>query len=502
MRVGIDLGTTYSLVSRVNHQGVPVVFPDAMNASLFHTASVVHVAGKYALVGQLVEELLEDAPDLPVSRRSKLLIGREETALTDLEGRAWSPEAIGALVLRKLIQDVKAFEDEPIEGGVVTVPAQFDDAQRRGVREALAMAGLGGFELHDEPVAASMYYGANLAKGEETLFVYDLGGGTFDATVVQVSPDGVHVLATEGSNRVGGIHIDERIVDQVAETVRRRFGSDPLADPHAALALRRFAEQVKLRMTQRAGGPVQRSLLVGGRGVEFALTRAHFEELARPLIDETLAVSKRCLEGAGLTWPMVDRVLLVGGASLSPLAEVALARASGKPREQLVRRQPHQAVALGAALLAGRSTREGLPSIEQRISSYELGIRTRHRRTGQLGFETLIARNAPLPARAEKTLYTSREDQTRVVLEILQRKGEEDEPRSLGVFAFGPIDRPHKNHPIRVELGYDIEGLVRVTAHDPESGKSFERVLSDKAMQVSARLAVQRDWIEGLPVNP
>jgi molecular chaperone DnaK len=204
MHVGIDLGTTFSLIARVDARGIPVLFPDRHEAERFKTPSVVHIGPEGALVGQAVEELLEDAPELPVSRFVKLSMGREEPAFVDHLGRAWPPEAISALILKKLARDVAADTDEPIDGAILSVPAHFNDPQRQATRHAGELAGLKVIDLVEEPVAAATYYGAHTAPAGSTILVYDLGGGTFDATILHVDARGLYVLATDGVSDLGG----------------------------------------------------------------------------------------------------------------------------------------------------------------------------------------------------------------------------------------------------------------------------------------------------------
>lgn len=500
--IGIDLGTTFSAIGHVNAQGLPALFPDYHDASAFRTPSVVHIGTEGALAGDIVEERLEDEPTLRVARFAKLRMGTGETVYVDELGESWSSEAISAIILRKLLRDATAFGDDAPGSAVVTVPAQFGDAARRATKEAAAMAGLVDVRLIEEPIAAATYYGLR-ARNEETLFVYDLGGGTFDATVLHAAPDGLYVLATSGSERVGGKRFDEALMEMVAEQFRREHGIDPMSDPTAAHQLRRFAERLKIRLGRPGRGQIAQTLLLCGRTCDVVLTRSQFDKAIGPLLEETLEACERALKGSGLSWSTVDRVLLTGGSTLLPAVQRCVQSASQKPADRFLVHQPHQAVAFGAALISAESAKadSGTPKLLQRIATTELGLRIRDPRNGEPGVQPLIKRNMPLPARYTGTFYTTRPDQRRLILELVQRKNEDSEPVSLGHFSFGPITRPRKNYPVEVTLSYDVEGLVQVVARDPASGQQMEHILEDTTQSGMATVARESQRIQRLRLN-
>lgn len=500
MNVGIDLGTTFSMISHVNPHGVPALFPDVHDSNQFQTPSVVHIGSLGGLVGKSVEDLLEDEPATPVARFAKLHMGSDEIVYRDHRRREWKAEAVAAIVLKKLLRDAQAFANEEVAGAVVCVPSQFGDAARRATRDAAILAGLGGATLVEEPVAAATYYGLSDSRTERTLFVYDLGGGTFDATLMQASPKGLYVLATDGARDIGGKRFDEKIMGAVAEEFRRTHGIDPIADPASHVQLRRFAERVKIQLGKPGKGQVRQSILLCGKPYDFLMTRTQFEVLIAPLVEETLSVCKRCLTSASLGWNAVDRILLVGGSTLVPCVQQRVREVSGKAGDQVMQQQPHHAVSYGAALIAARTGgSSAAPSLVQRIASYDLGIRVWDALLGKPGVNVLIRRNTPLPAKAKTTVYTTRPDQTRMILEIVQAKGT-DEPVSLGNFAFGPITQPRKNYPVEISVAYDLEGLVKIAARDPRTGQEMERMLEDPAQAETARLARLRELVSSVKI--
>lgn len=497
LTVGIDLGTTYSLAAYVSERGVPTLIPDRLDASEFRTPSVVHVGEAGCLVGQSVEVLLDDEPGLPHARHFKLAMGENRGAYADGSGREWWPPALSALVLRKLMQDIEAFANEPVQGVVITVPANFDDAQRRATRDAAMLAGIGRVKLMDEPVAAATYYGFSERDGDQTLFVYDLGGGTFDATVLQSGDEGLFALATSGNRQLGGKWVDDILADYVLTEFERQHGHRP-ADAASRQQVRRFAEDAKLQLSRPGKNRVSRTLLVGSHALDFVITQDHFDQLIDGLVGKTLEVCAEALERAGLSWGMVDKVLLTGGSSLLPLVTRKLAAASGKSPESLVCRQPHQAVAFGAALLSRQVfSAAGGDTRLQSICSHDLGIRAVDPKTRQPTVKVLVGRNTPLPARARTTFFTTRDDQRRMIFEVVQAQGEGEEriERSLGHFAFGPITQPRRNYPVEAELGYDLDGMVTVRARDPATGDELHRELDRDAQSMDPALALQRDWI-------
>jgi molecular chaperone DnaK len=483
MFVGIDLGTTFSLIARVDAKGTPVLFPDRHEAERFKTPSVAHIGPDGALVGNAVEELLEETPGLPVARFVKLSMGREEAVFVDHLGRGWHPEAISALILKKLVRDASAFTDEPIEGAVISVPAHFHDKQRQATRHAGRLAGLNVVDIVEEPLAAATHYGANSAAAGETMLVYDLGGGTFDATVLHVAADGLYALATEGASDLGGKNFDEAIMGLIAGQFRQAHRYDPLQDPIASAQLRRQSEAIKIKLSLPGRGEVHTSLLLGGRTQEFHLARGQFEQATRPLVERSLEVCERALRAAALDWAALDLVMLAGGSTLLPAVEATLRRVSDKPADRVRRHLPHMAIAYGAALLAAqRGDAVRSPRRVQRITAYDLGCRVFDPATGRPVVDTIIARNSPIPARATRTYYTSRADQARIILELVQARSPEAdvEPTSLGYFAF-PLDRPRKNFPLEVSFGYDELGMVTVLARDPDSGREVQRDFVDEA---------------------
>jgi len=479
MITGIDLGTTFSLISYVNAQGHPALCPARNDPKRFLTPSVVHIGSRGCLVGQLVENLLEEEPALPICRFAKLSMGQPgATVFRDHEGVTYSPEAISALILRKLKLDAEAATGERITGTVITVPAHFNEAQRQATIAAGRLAELPVLGLVEEPVAAATYFGLGTRETERTLFVFDLGGGTLDATVLQATPEGLFVLATEGSTNLGGKNFDELIMDIVREQFRVQHRAEPGSDAESQQRLRKFATAAKMELSEPGRGVITRSLLLSGQTLRVTIHRAQFEAAAEPWLEAAQVVCEDALKAAGMAWQSVDEVILTGGSSLVPCVERKVRDISRLPQARVRREQPHAAIAYGAALLAEQfhgQRRTAAPPLRQTVTTNELGLRVFDPEQKRAVFHPLIEKNMPVPVSAKQTLYTLKDEQASLAVEVLQRKDRHSAPETLGDFRFGPIASPAKNYPVEITLGFDESGRVTVAARDLRTGATMQR---------------------------
>jgi molecular chaperone DnaK len=266
----------------------------------------------------------------------------------------------------------------------------------------------------------------------------------------------------------------------------------------------RFARETKLALGKPDVSQVRRTLLLAGRTLEIVITRAQFDQLVAPLVERTIEVAERTLAAGGLTWSLVDRVLLTGGSSLLPLVGDVMRRRSGKSGDTLVCRQPHQAIAFGTGIVAAarRPRDAGAPAaVIQPVSSYDLGLRIQEARSKAPAFQVLIPRNSPLPARNVAMFYTTRDDQRRMMVEVIQRKDASAPVSSLGHFGFGPIANPRKNYPIEISFAYDVEGVVTVSARDGQTNQQVARVMSAEEGALDHVLLEQRAWVQKIRIN-
>lgn len=485
MIVGIDLGTTFSLVSYVNTKGVPVLCPSRRDPQRFQTPSVVHIGERGCIVGDLLEELLLEEPALPICRFAKLSMGQpDKTVFTDHAGRAYTPEAISALVLKKLKDDAEAACSESITGAVITVPANFNDAQRQATINAGRLAGIPVLGLVEEPLAAATFFGLNTRGGERLIFVFDIGGGTLDSTILSATPEGLYAIATEGADNIGGKNFDELIMDLVADQFRGQHGFDPRGDAEAAQRLRLFATQSKIALSEPGNAVISKPLILAGKSLRVTFSRSQFETAAEPWLEACQEVCERALKSQSLSWDDIDELILTGGSSLVPCIERKVREMSGLQPGRIRREQPHASIAYGAALLAEQfhgQKKTAAPPLKQQVTSNELGLRIFDPKERKPVFHAMIEKNVPVPAAIKQTFYTQKADQTSLTIELLQRKDPFTPPETLGQFAFGPLSKPGVNHPVAIEVGYDGTGRVAITATDGRTGESVAREFSKQA---------------------
>lgn len=503
MNVGIDLGTTHSLISYINSQGIPTIFPDRFDASLFQTPSVVSIHENHAFVGHAAEEASEESSEISSARFMKLKLGRYDRAEANSQDKTWPITALLGLVIRKLLLDAEIFSHEPIESTVIAVPPQFNEAERKAVLEAASIAGMhNNASLIDESIAAAMYYGLRLS-GDQTLMVYDLGGGTFDATILKTSSNGLFVLATSGLPEIGGKFFDQRIRDILLDLLKAEGAVQAATEAERDPWFWKFAEELKIKIGRAENGRISKSLFIGGYPLEFILTRRLFEDMIRADIEKTIQTCRECLKTASLGWEKIDRILLVGGSCLLPLVQTRIREESGKSSDRNLIEQPHYAVAYGAAQyadqLAGKN--QGVPLLKQGCASQSLGIMVKDPKSGEIKFSPIIHRNSPLPASAKRTFFTHHSKQHRIVLELAQVESENTEPESLGHFIFDGIRHPRKNYPVEVTLDYNIDGTIVARAYDQVNGQEMKHTVSNSEQIEQVDILKWRDRVTKMVIN-
>jgi molecular chaperone DnaK len=505
MRVGIDLGTTYSLVSRMDAEGRPVLVPDYSEPEIFHTPSVVHLAQNAAFVGHMAEALLEQDPKIHVIRFFKRLMGVPEPVCYDDNGGAWFPEGVSALLLRKLAFDAEAISAQPLEEAVITVPAHFNDPQRKAVLAAATLADVTVLGLVEEPVAAALHYGVMSGVHDQVILVYDFGGGTFDATAMSMDSQGVYVLAKTGLTELGGKELDEKVGAIVLGQFERAMGQPLNMGARTLLELRRVSEELKIELCIPGRSRIQRMIMLGGQAVEIEIARAEFESSIKEYLDRTDAEMMLCLRDAGLRPEDVNSLLLVGGSSQVPLVEERLRLVFNRPGQQVFHHEPSKAVAYGAAIhasqLAGEAELYHIPPELRGVSGYGVGVRTLDTATGRVGVDTLIKKNMPLPVRITKTYYTSRPNQERIVLDFVQFRDAREATISLGQLIVGPLNAPRPNYPVEVTTEYREDGTVAVQAYDAQTGVELQHVFSRSGEEGAGHLAAQRSLVRSTIIN-
>jgi molecular chaperone DnaK len=502
MNVGIDLGTTYSLIARLEADGTPSLLPDHTDPSLVHTPSTVYIGKDCAIVGQLVDTMVEENPDLKTIRFFKRRFGDTKPIFFDDKGNAWYAESIAALVLRKLVYDAETAGR--VEGAVITVPAHFNDVQRKAVLAAAGLAELPVLGLLEEPVAAAMHYGISQGAQDQVIMVYDLGGGTFDATVISLDAKGFYVLSKEGLTNLGGKEFDEKIGAMIIERFERA-GVTPNLNARTLQQLRRASEEIKFELCMPGKTQARKVVMLGSQSVEVRISRADFEKEIEPLIEETEAVVKKCVQGAGLQLQDLNALLLVGGSSLTPAIGDHIRKLMGSAASRVKFHEPMRAIAYGAAMhtaqLTGRAAELGLPPELRGVTGYNVGVRIIDQRTGRVKIDPLIKKNMPLPARAHKTYYTSHAAQRNIVLDLVQYQSADSEMIALGKLVVGPLPSPKENYPIEVMVENREDGTVQVRAYDPQTKIDLDHTFSRRSDDEFGHLASQRLLVKGTVIN-
>ncbi len=461
--IGIDLGTTNSCVA-VMEGGEPVVIPNAEGNRT--TASVVAFAKNgERLVGQVAKRQAVANPD-----RTVISIKREMGTdhKVTIDGHDYTPQEISAMILQKLKTDAESYLGEPVTQAVITVPAYFTDAQRQATKDAGRIAGLEVLRIINEPTAAALAYG--LDKGDtHKILVYDLGGGTFDVSLMEVGDGVFEVLATAGNNRLGGDDFDNRIIDYVAGEFKKENGIDLKQDRMAMQRLKEAAEKAKIDlsgvMTTNINLPFITADATGPKHLDVTLTRAKFDELTADLVEKTVGPMNQCLSDAGLTASQIDKVILVGGSSRIPAVQAAVQRITGK--EPFKGINPDECVAIGAAIQGGVLGGEVKDVVLLDVTPLSLGIET----MGGV-FTRLIDRNTTIPTSKSQIFSTAADGQTSVDVHVLQ--GEREMAaynKTLGRFQLTGIAPAPRGVPqIEVKFDIDTNGIVHVSAKDLGTG--------------------------------
>ncbi|WP_321416990.1 molecular chaperone DnaK [uncultured Methanomethylovorans sp.] len=465
--LGIDLGTTNSCMA-VIEGGEPTVVPNAEGGRT--TPSVVGFSKKgEKLVGQVAKrQMITNADNTVYSIKRHM---GEASYKVTLNGKDYTPQEVSAMILRKMKEDAETYLGETITQAVITVPAYFNDAQRQATKDAGAIAGLEVMRIINEPTAAALAYGLDKEVEDHKILIYDLGGGTFDVSILELGGGVFEVLSTSGDTHLGGDDFDQRIVDYLVEQFKKNEGIDLSKDRAALQRLRDAAEKAKIELSGIPSTNVNLPFITADangqpKHIDIDLTRAQFEKMTADLLDKTLVSVNQAMKDAKLAAKDIDRVLLVGGSTRMPAVTELVKKVTGKDPYKNI--NPDEAVAVGAAIQAGVLGGEVHDVLLLDVTPLTLGIETLG------GVATpLIERNTTIPVRKSQVFSTAADSQPSVEIHVLQgERGIASANKTLGRFILDGIPPAPRGLP-QIEVTFDIDanGILHVRAKDLGTGK-------------------------------
>ncbi|MDH4171508.1 MAG: molecular chaperone DnaK [Acidimicrobiia bacterium] len=481
--VGIDLGTTNSVVS-VLQGGDPVVIPNSEGSRTTPSVVAFSKDGE-VLVGEVAKRQAITNPDRTI-RSVKRHMGTNWSV--DIDGKKYTPQEISARTLQKLKRDAEAYLGDTVAQAVITVPAYFDDAQRTATQEAGQIAGLEVLRIINEPTAAALAYGLEKEDEDQTILVFDLGGGTFDVSVLEIGDGVFEVKSTHGDTKLGGDDWDEKVIDWLVDSFKGDHGVDLGADNMALQRLKEAAEKAKIELSQVQQAQINLPFITatdaGPLHLDYSLSRAKFEELTADLLDRCRSPFEQAISDAGLTKGEIDHVILVGGSTRMPAVAALVQEMTDKEPNKTV--NPDEVVAIGASVQAGVLKGEVTDVLLLDVTPLSLGIETK----GQV-MTKLIERNTTIPTRRTEVFTTAEDSQPSVEIHVLQGEREMAQyNKTLGKFQLVDLPPAPRGVP-QIEVTFDIDanGIVHVSAKDRATDK-------EQSMTITGQSSLDKDSID------
>lgn len=509
---GIDLGTTYSAIAYMDEHGKPAVIPNSDNDRI--TPSVVLFEDDEVIVGKVAKQNAVVDPE-SVVQFIKREMGQPDWK-KELGGAVQTPESLSGLILKRIVQDAADYLDERIRHIVVTVPAYFGDTERKATRDAGEIAGLNVIGILNEPTAAALAYGLDNLEKDQTVMVYDLGGGTFDVTVLKIAGGNVEVLATDGEVQLGGKDWDDELINWISEEFQTEHGIDPRDDLDSYQALRDVAENAKITLSKK---PKTKILCqCQGKTLKREITREKFEDITRSLLSQTETYLQVVLDKAKVGWGKIDTLLLVGGSTRMPAVKDMLRRVSGIEPDDSV--NPDECVALGASIYATLLKLKGVAGIDLsddeyipapvaatvrkldivNVTSQSLGL------VAKIGGVdknvVMIPEQTPLPAKKSQRFGTEIDNQAKVEVRVVEGDAEDpEECVQIGICEITDLPPRPAGSPIQVTFHYNEEGRIDVTAKDMTSGREVKTEIKREGGMSDKEKEAAKESVDGAEIT-
>ncbi len=502
--IGIDLGTTFSAVAYINASGKPEIIPNRDGERIM--PSVVFFENDNPIVGIAAKNSSVLEP-LNVVQFVKRQMGNPSYKFNTEKGIEYTPEEISAIILRRLKEDAEQFLNDKISGAVITVPAYFNDAQRKSTQDAGKIAGLNVLRIINEPTAAALAYCYDKFNESQTLLVYDLGGGTFDVTIMQIKSGEINVIATGGDKNLGGFDWDNEVMNYLNEEFKKKNNIDLFDNPESEQHLRTKSEEAKKTLSTRDKTNV--ILSYSGKNASIELTKEKFEELTSSLLSKTQHIMEFVLEDANMNWNNIDKILLIGGSSRMKAVETIVQKVSGKKPSKEI--HPDEAVAMGAAIQAGLVEAEkgigdsasNLPAIIiQDVNSHSMGIVTYDKDSNSNLNTIVLKKDTTIPCKVSDIFHTVIDNQTELFVQVTE--GECRELEDIYILGEATLKIPPypAGAPVEVFFCYDVDGIVHINVFDLTAHKSLGEIHIKRTANLDeSQILVMTNKIGKLNVN-
>jgi molecular chaperone DnaK len=499
MVLGIDLGTCNTLASTIARDGLPVLIPDPMNKDNNLTPSLLLIEKKMALVGSMADWYMDLYPDKNFIRYYKRNFGTQQPVFFDEFGNSWFSETIAAVMLKKIKFDAEMMMPEHVESTVITVPAHYNDAQRKSVIEAAKLADISLSSLIDEPVAAAISNIHRSDQGEDIVMVYDFGGGTFDLTLITKIKNQVHVLAKDGISNLGGKEFDEIIAQKIIEDYKKCFNEDLYLDLTTSNQLRKSSELIKLNLCSIKDSYYCKWLTFSRNAFEFSIDKKDFSVKAINLISKTEEVINRCLRSIGISFSDVNKIILVGGTSKIPFIKEYWQKKIDTAKQEIVFYDPLNAVALGAGVYAASFIQSSgnirKPLELKSVSSYNIAIKIKDDPKSQN--DILIYKNSPLPITGKRIIRIL---QGQIINLQLVQYWDTSEVFPVGIIKIGPYSDLH-NWNIELSVENRSNGTIGLKVRNVDSHRDLPFEFFKEESKYKYNFKEQKKLIDSVTIN-